>query len=323
VEGAAGDDYEANTAAVEHSTNPDIKQFEEHRRDYMNILRELRQKNPDISIDELQKLAEVEILMRGPKSRAFYRIQATRKLVGGSANVKRKLEEKESKMASHRTKSNLEAILETVDPNLTTVYFEPSHYTCFESVGSLELYVARAGGDLNATILVDYKTENGSAEENTDFEAAAGTLVFYPGELRKHFVVKIIDDDVYEEDEHFYARITNARYKDRSGQEEFADAQTLKVVYPDSATIMILDDDHCGVFVFAEAKMEVIENCGTMRVKVVRTSGARGKVKLPFKTIDGTAVGGRDYEVKEDVLVFYNNEIEFVSFGFIFIFNAI
>lgn len=58
--------------------NPDIKNFEEHRKEYINILRELRQKNPDIGIDELQKLAEVEILKRGPKSRAYYRIQATR-----------------------------------------------------------------------------------------------------------------------------------------------------------------------------------------------------------------------------------------------------
>jgi solute carrier family 8 (sodium/calcium exchanger) len=277
----------------------------------MNILRELRVKNPDISIEELQKLAEVEILMRGPKSRAFYRIQATRKLIGGTSNVKKKLEEKESKMASLKSKSNLEVILEQVDNTVTHVYFEPSHYTCFESVGSLELYVTRSGGDLNTTVLVDYKTENGSAEENTDFEAAAGTLVFYPGEVRKHFVVKIIDDDVYEEDEHFYARISNARFKDRNGHEgETIDENSLKVVYPDSATVMILDDDHCGVFVFSEPKTEVVENVGTLRIKVMRTSGARGKVKVPYKTIDCTAKGGKDYEAKDDVLVFYNNEIE-------------
>ena len=32
----------------------------------------------------------MEIFNRGPKSRAFYRIQATRKLVGSSTNVKKK-----------------------------------------------------------------------------------------------------------------------------------------------------------------------------------------------------------------------------------------
>ncbi len=200
----------------------------------------------------------------------------------------------------------LENILEEQNPNLTSVYFEPSHYTCFESVGSLEVYVARSGGDLSKTILVDYKTEDGTAERDTDYIYTEGTLTFYPNETRKHFLVNIIDDDVYEEDEHFNCRISNARYK----EQDLVDETTLKCIYPDIATVMILDDDHGGVFIFSEPKMEVIENIGQLRVKVVRTSGARGKVKVPYKTIDGTALGGKDFEKKNDVLTFYNNEIE-------------
>ena len=195
--------------------NPDIRNFEEHRKEYINILRELRQKNPDIGIDELQKLAEVEILKRGPKSRAYYRIQATRKLIGGTSNVKKRLNEKDKSMASLKSKSNLESVLGENEENvkLTSVYFDPAHYTCFESVGSMELYVSRSGGDLSKTILVDYKTEDGSAEASTDYEATQGTLTFYPEETKKHFCVKIIDDDVYEEDEHFYVKLSNARYQ--------------------------------------------------------------------------------------------------------------
>ena len=294
--------------AANYSSNPDIKHFEEHRKEYINILREMRQKHPDIGIDELQKLAEVEILKRGPKSRAYYRIQATRKLVGGNTNVKRKMAEKD-KMMREKSKSNLENILEETNLNLTTVYFEPSHYTCFESVGSLEVYVARCGGDLSKTVLVDFKTEDGTAERDTDYVYTEGTLTFYPNEVRKHFVVNIIDDDVYEEDEHFNCRIMNARYK----EQDLVDETTLKVAYPDIATVMILDDDHGGVFIFSEPKLEIIENVGQLRIKVVRTSGARGKVKIPYKTIDGTALSGKDYEKKNDVLTFYNNEIEYVS----------
>jgi solute carrier family 8 (sodium/calcium exchanger) len=189
-----------------------LKSFEDHRKEYINILRELRQKHPDIGIDELQKMAEVEILKRGPKSRAFYRIQATRKLVGGTANIKKKIAEKEKSMAS-KSKSNLDSIVE-VDPNAISISFDPAHYTCFESVGSIEVYVARLGGDLNRTVLVDFKTEDGSAEANSDYVYSEGTLVFAPNETRKHFVINIIDDDVYEEDEHFYVRIMNVRYDD-------------------------------------------------------------------------------------------------------------
>lgn len=282
----------------------------------------MRQKNPDIGIDELQKLAEIEILKRGPKSRAYYRIQATRKLIGGTSNVRKKLQVKEkNNISSAKSKSNLESILETESNKLTSVFFDPAHYTCFESVGSLELYVTRQGGDLNRTILVDYKTENGSAEANSDYEYAEGTLTFYPNETRKHFLVKIIDDDVYEEDEHFYVRLSNARYHSSSSSSSSdaddqtttqikIDEQIVKVVNPDLATVMILDDDHGGVFIFTETKMEIIENVGTLRIKVIRTSGARGKVKIPYRTIDGTALGGKDFEKKNDILVFYNNEIE-------------
>lgn len=292
-------------------TNPEIKSFEENRREYINILKEMRQKNPDIGIDELQKLAEVEILKRGPKSRAYYRIQATRKLIGGTSNVKKKMAEKDKNSVTlQKSKSNLESTLEQENEKLTSVFFDPAHYTCFESVGSLELYVARSGGDLNRTILVDYKTENGSAEANSDFEYAEGTLTFYPQEMRKHFVIKIIDDDVYEEDEHFYVRLSNARYQELNGEKDFVDEESLKVVHPNLATVMILDDDHGGVFMFTEPKMEVIESVGQLRIKVIRTSGARGKVKVPYKTIDNTAVGGKDFEKKNDMLVFYNNEIE-------------
>ena len=96
----------------------------------------------------------------------------------------------------------------------------------------------------------------------------------------------------------------------KDDEEEKVDAETLRVVHPDIATVMILDDDHNGVFIFPETKMEVIENVGVLRIKVLRTAGARGKVRVPYRTRDGTAIGGRDFEKKNDVLIFHNNEIE-------------
>lgn len=300
--GLKKDEIQGSSAAMD----AEIKSFEENRREYINVLKELRQKHPQASVDELQQLAYAEIINRGPKSRAYYRIQATRKLIGGNANVKKRLAEKESLIKS----KSLEAVntQEEVDPNLTQVFLDPSHYTCFENVGYMDVYVARQGGDLNKTVLVDYKTEDGSAEANKDYIPVEGTLTFFPGETRKKFSVKILDDDVYEEDETFYAKISNARYKnDQDNQNVEA---TLKLCHPSVATVMILDDDHHGIFLFAEESQEVVENAGAVFVKVMRTSGARGRVTIPYKTVDVTAVGGRDYEIKEDYLVFNNNETE-------------
>jgi solute carrier family 8 (sodium/calcium exchanger) len=300
--GIKKDDIQGSNANLD----AEIKNFEDNRREYINVLKELRQKHPLASVDELQQLAYAEVINRGPKSRAYYRIQATRKLIGGNANVKKRLAEKESLINS----KSMEAIntQEEVDPHLTQVLFDPAHYTCFENVGYMDVYVARQGGDLNKTVLVDYKTEDGSAEANKDYIPAEGTLTFFPGETRKKFSVKVLDDDVYEEDETFYAKLLNVRYKsDHDNQNAEA---TLKLSHPSVATIMVLDDDHHGIFLFAEESQEVVENAGAAFVKVMRTSGARGKVTIPYKTVDITAVGGRDYEIKEDYLVFNNNETE-------------
>lgn len=37
-------------------------------------MRELRRKNPHMEPEELQKQAEYEMISKGPKSRAFYRV---------------------------------------------------------------------------------------------------------------------------------------------------------------------------------------------------------------------------------------------------------
>lgn len=48
----------------------------------MEIFRKLRTENPDLPIEELEKLATAAVVSHTPKSRAFYRIQATHKLMG-------------------------------------------------------------------------------------------------------------------------------------------------------------------------------------------------------------------------------------------------
>lgn len=50
------------------------------------------------------------------------------------------------------------------------------------------------------------------------------------------------------------------------------------------------------------------ESVGVMEVKVLRTSGARGLVAVPYRTVDGTAKGGEDYELASGKLEFQNDE---------------
>merc|ERR1719397_1587967 len=76
------------------------------------------------------------------------------------------------------------------------------------------------------------------------------------------------------------------------------------------ATIMILDDDHGGIFAFEDSEAEIVESVGTYECKVQRISGARGKVAIPYNTEDGTAKDGEHYEAQEGELIFCNEETE-------------
>lgn len=122
--------------------------------------------------------------------------------------------------------------------------------------------------------------------------------------------LSVIDDDVFEEDEHFYCRISNPRYvhPEMNGGAGVKKRQELKLGVPAVATVMILDDDHGGIFSFPEEKVEVSESSGLYLLKVTRYSGARGKVFLPYRILEDTAKNGVDFNCKEGEIVFLDNE---------------
>jgi len=77
------------------------------------------------------------------------------------------------------------------------------------------------------------------------------------------------------------------------------------------ATVMILDDDHAGIFHFDQADISFPESIGEAKIRVGRSSGARGRVALPYKTVAATAKGGgQDYFDEDGELMFENDQIE-------------
>ncbi|XP_078000888.1 sodium/calcium exchanger 3-like [Glandiceps talaboti] len=281
----------------------DIKDLDESRKDAIRILRDLKHKHPDADMETLEQMANYEALNHQSKSRAFYRIQATRKLVGAGNILKKTLEKKRASVAEVK-------IEVPQDNNYAKICFDPAEYTVMENVGTFSLSVTRQGGDMNSTIYVDYRTEDGSANAGSDYHYADGTLIFKPGETHKQIEVTIIDDDIFEEDEHFYVRLSNIRVGGPDGMFESNHlGPQARLVDPAFATVIILDDDHSGIFHFDEKVVKVAETAGEVELKVVRSSGARGTVRVPYRTIEGTAKGGGDdYEDAQGELEFHNDE---------------
>ena len=299
----------------DEAQSEEVREFEQNRREYINTLRELRKKYPAMDLEQLEIMAQEEVLNKGPKSRAFYRIQATRKMVGGG-NIMKKIQER-----AQSDLSEVKAQIQREEDAGTKVYFDPGHYTVMENVGDFEVRVVREGGDLNQVIMVDYATEDGSANAGSDYIGARGTLVFRPGETVQSFRLQVIDDDVFEEDEHFYVRLSNLRTGQSNGDAAPPPTRRLsakplppppapQLVSPSCATVMILDDDHGGVFGFAEKDIELVESVGQYELRVMRCSGARGRVAVTFTTEDGTAKAGKEYDAIEGELIFENNESE-------------
>merc|ERR1712033_22220 len=285
----------------DEDVDPALAEFERNRREYIQAMKRIRLENPNIALIDLETKAREEVMAKGPKSRAYYRAQATRKMAGkedAAKAFKKQLaaEAEAEKAALSEEEAALAATLEKKDDGVSRIMFDPPHYTVMESVGTFEVTVVREGGDMNQTVQVDYKTEDGTASHEGDYIEAIGTLTFGPGETQKMVTLEVMDDDVFEEDEHFYIRISNPRRKDgiEIGQMQTEEGMvpSLQLGTPHMATIMILDDDHGGVFQFENTECEVVESVVTFELKVARMSGARGKVAIPYTTEEGTAKAG-------------------------------
>ncbi|XP_027700581.1 sodium/calcium exchanger 3 isoform X1 [Vombatus ursinus] len=287
------------------------KEVDESRREMIRILKDLKQKHPEKDLEQLVEMANYCALSHQQKSRAFYRIQATR-MMTGAGNILKKHAAERAKRSSRMGQ------VHTHEPEdfVSKVFFDPCSYQCLENCGAVLLTVVRKGGDTSKTVYVDYKTEDGSANAGADYEFTEGTVVLKPGETQKEFSVGIIDDDIFEEDEHFFVRLSNVRIVEEPPDEGLPPGTIHNLPLPRAvlsspsvATVTILDDDHAGIFTFECDVIHVSESIGVMEVKVLRTSGARGTVIIPFRTVEGTAKGGgEDFEDTYGELEFKNDE---------------
>ncbi|CAM6001535.1 unnamed protein product, partial [Sphagnum balticum] len=284
------------------ASNSDLREFETDREECIAILKQLRSKHPDASNDELEELARHEVIRMKPKSRAFYRMQLSHKLIGAGKRLKHHFrqaiiddfqEEKEDLVKDGE--------------EIIKIYFNPASYTIMEDVGKVSVTVSRDGADLNSTIICDYITEDGTAKKDQDYKPVAGEITFGPGEAHKQITIEVINDELYEEDEYFFVRIFAPRYLNPQSEKE-GKRPEIVIQEPVQAKIIILDDDHSGVFSFKSPSVVVTESSGDAKISVSRFIGARGRVTVPYNTISGSAKDGTDFVSSSGKLVFENNE---------------
>ena len=70
-------------------------------------------------------------------------------------------------------------------------------------------FVVTLSGSTARTVTVDYATTEGSATAGADYAPVSGSLTFEPGESSAAIRVEIVDDETYEPDETFFARLSS------------------------------------------------------------------------------------------------------------------
>ncbi|KAI6230032.1 CBN-NCX-1 protein [Aphelenchoides fujianensis] len=298
---SVGHDLEATEALVNEGSDYDA--FRDHRQAFYEIFTKIRKEHPDMNLREVGRLTAWRTVNEAPKSRAFRRIQATRKMLGTKLKINAR---NESVRAAAQNDEETEPLfVETKSPEVTVV-FRPCHYICIEDVGNVHLTVSVDRGSIDepCVVKVDYRTIEGSAKPESDYVATSGTLRFEPHEDTKTISVKIVDRDDYEEDEEFFVQLSNPKAFSPSND------RTFKAVCGPAyeATVIIVDDDHGGSFTFNSEVHKVPESIGYTSLTVNRNRGARGRVTVPYKVTEGKAKKGKDFDCEDGELIFEDRQ---------------
>lgn len=172
------------------------------------------------------------------------------------------------------------------------VGFSTSTYNVNEGVaGGAVLITVTRTGSTNGTVVVGYRTANGSATAGQDYTAQAGLLTFAPGMEVQTFSIGISDDSVIETSENFSLTLTNA-----SGNAALAIT---------SATVTIVDNDfRAGDLTFSAESYLVAESGGSVGISILRTNGSTGVLTVNYRTVAGTATADNDYLAQTGTLIF-------------------
>lgn len=266
----------------------------------VSFIRDIK-KNTKLSDEDAAIIAASKVVDSQPKSRMWYRIGATRSITGG-----RKIEP--GVRMADRLKDVYDAINEHEElPNIAypdsdsekaIIEFHASSAAVLENIGTFKVLVCRHG-KLSNTVKVRVETIDGSAVEGEDYQAVNEILTFLPNETEKEIGITIVDDNQWEPDEEFFLKLTTVQVED---------AGAVKLGRTSIMEITILNDDEPGIFQFEKRGHLVKESCGEAVISVVRHDGADGEVEVKWRTIDKTAISGKDFIGGEGVVSFKHGE---------------
>lgn len=272
-------------------------------RDALKVFIKDIKKNTKLSDEDAAVIAASKIVDSQPKSRMWYRIGATRNMTGGRKIMP------SSKMSTQARQVydaiNDEAELPNVvypdsDETKSIVEFHASSAAVMENIGTFKVLICRHG-NLKNSCKVKVETIDGSAVEGEDYQAVNEVLTFEPKETEKEIGITIVDDNQWEPDEEFFLKLSLLSV-DESGEVKLGRTCIMEIT--------ILNDDEPGTFQFEKRGHLVKESIGNAQLSIIRQNGADGDVSVKWRTIDKTAINGKDYNGGEGEIEFKHGETQ-------------
>jgi len=138
-----------------------------------------------------------------------------------------------------------------------------------------------------------------------DYVHTRGIVEFKKGEVEKQIEILLIDDTEYEPDENFFVTLRLPKEGKKGKKADDVELGGICV-----AQVTILNDDKPGTFSFDKGAYSVKESNKHVEITVKRTEGSDGDIAIKYRTTDGSAVAGSDYEPAMGELLFKNMETE-------------
>jgi len=196
------------------------------------------------------------------------------------------------------------------DSQQLTVGFENDRHVVFENAGTLSMKIvcSRPPG---ISLTVRYCTSDGTAQEGLRYKKAEGEIIFGPLQTEVMIGVDMIDNDTYEEAMDFYVDITdvqgfvNGAWISRPDMAAMAHPVAL---WRSRAVVTVLNDDMPGTIGFDCDEVHVAPTAVNTRLGITRRDGHHGDITCRYRTVDGTAISGKDFVPCDAFLEFADGE---------------
>ncbi|XP_064104847.1 sodium/calcium exchanger Calx-like isoform X12 [Macrobrachium nipponense] len=259
---------------------------------------------PGLTDEDAAILAASKLVESQSHSRMWYRVGAVRNMTGGrktQPQLSTKLKVVYNAMNEHPDAPTLGEVPQVKPHQNAVIDFHAASCAVMEDIGKFKVALCRSGR-LDNRVSVRVETIDGTATEEQDYMPINEVITFEPEESEKFVEVEIINDNQWEPDEEFFLKISLLM-----SAEEREGVQLGRISIME---ITILNDDEPGIVMFQKRGFLVKESIGNAVIPVVRKNGADGEITVKWRSIDKTAVSGKDYTGGEGVLTFKHTEIE-------------